>query len=41
MPEGFGKIVRKDGSLLLANFTDGKAEGKGLYIFSDGTYFEG
>jgi hypothetical protein len=34
-------MFKADGSLFVGHFVDGKAEGDGLFIFKDGSYFEG
>lgn len=41
MPNGFGKFYKKDDSLYLGYFKNGKAQGLGAFIFPDGSYFKG
>ena len=41
VPDGFWKYVKKDGSLYIGPFVDGQAHGRGVYIFADGSYYEG
>ena len=40
-PDGFGKMYKVDRSLYIGFFKNGKAHGKGAYIFADGSYYEG
>jgi hypothetical protein len=40
-PHGFGRMFKPDGSLYLGYFDHGKAQGKGVYIFKDGSYYQG
>ena len=40
-PSGFGKIYKEDGSIYLGNWEKGKANGNGVYIVKDGSYYEG
>ncbi len=40
-PNGEGQIFREDGSLLIANFVRGKAQGNVGYIFNDGSVYKG
>jgi hypothetical protein len=41
LPTGLGKLYKKDGAVYIGHFALGKAEGEGLFIFTDGSYFEG
>lgn len=34
-------MYKNDGSLYVGEFLKGKAEGKGAYIFADGSHYEG
>ncbi len=34
-------MYKSDGSLYIGEFQKGKAEGKGAYIFTDGSYYQG
>jgi len=34
-------MYKHDGSLFIGHFTHGKAHGKGAYIFSDGSFYNG
>jgi hypothetical protein len=38
-PGGYGKLYKNDGSLYVGQFSNGSAEGKGVYIIPNGTYF--
>lgn len=40
-PHGLGKMYKADGSLFIGNFSHGKAQGLGLFILKDGSYFQG
>lgn len=40
-PQGYGKIYKTDGSIYLGSWSRGKAEGKGLFIQNDGSFYEG
>lgn len=40
-PIGFGKLIRADGGVIFATFLTGEAEGEGLRIYKDGSFFEG
>jgi len=37
-PGGFGKLYKNDGSLYIGKFSNGKADGKGILIFQNGSY---
>lgn len=41
LPKGCGKVYKKNGSVYVGHFRDGKAEGLGLFVFPDGSYYEG
>jgi hypothetical protein len=41
LPSGYGKMYKEDGSLYIGEFSKGKAEGQGVYIFTDGSYYQG
>ena len=41
MPNVFGKFYKQDNSFFIGYFKNGKAHGKGAYIFNDGSYFNG
>lgn len=41
IPHGLGKMYKEDGALFVGRFSHGKAEGEGLYILKDGSYYEG
>jgi hypothetical protein len=41
MPTGCGKLYKKNGSIYVGYFKEGKAEGNGLCVFVDGSYYEG
>lgn len=40
-PGGFGKLYKNDGSLYIGKFSNGKADGKGILIFQNGSYAQG
>lgn len=40
-PNGYGKLYKKNGSLYVGCFSNGKAEGQGTLIFPDGSYARG
>lgn len=40
-PHGYGKLYKKDGSLYVGSFLNGKANGKGVLIFADGSFVNG
>lgn len=39
IPHGFGSMYKADGSLFIGRFQYGRAEGTGLYVLPDGSYF--
>ena len=41
LPIGMGRLFKKDGSVHTGEFENGKANGKGVFIFPDGSYYEG
>jgi len=41
IPHGLGKMHKADGSLFLGYFSHGKANGNGVYIFSNGSFYSG
>ena len=40
-PNGFGRMYKNDGGFYIGFFQNGKAHGRGAYIFQDGSYYEG
>ena len=40
-PGGFGKLYKKDGSVYIGEFSNGKANGKGVLIYPNGSYAHG
>ena len=40
-PGGFGKLYKKDSSLYVGEFSNGKANGDGVLIYPDGSYARG
>lgn len=41
LPSGWGRLFKNGGGLYVGQFREGKAEGMGLFIFADGSYYEG
>ena len=40
-PSGFGKLYKKDGTLYIGQFSNAKANGKGVLLYPDGSYANG
>ena len=40
-PGGFGKLYKKDGSVYIGEFSNGKANGDGVLIYPNGSYARG
>ena len=40
-PYGYGKIYRKDGSLVISQWNQGSTNGPSIFIFPDASYYEG
>lgn len=41
MPNGFGRFYKKDDSMFIGYFKNGKAQGEGVYICPNGAYYKG
>lgn len=40
-PNGLGRMYKPNGSIYIGHFDNGRAQGKGVFIFDDGSYYEG
>jgi hypothetical protein len=40
-PEGYGKMYKDNGSVVISHFKEGKAIGPSICVFKDGSYYEG
>lgn len=40
-PNGLGRMYKPNGSIYIGYFENGRAQGRGVFIFEDGSYYEG
>ena len=40
-PNGFGKMFKEYDNVYIGYFDHGRAHGKGVFLFSDGSYYSG
>lgn len=40
-PNGFGRMYKENGCVYIGHFKEGKAHGKGAFVFTDGSFYQG
>lgn len=40
-PHGIGQMYKKTGEVYIGHFHEGKAQGQGVYIMKDASYYKG
>ena len=40
-PNGFGMVIKKNGSTLIGKFYNGLLQGDSVFIYKDGSYYKG